>query len=171
MSAWPLLDTDAPVPGGRDLVVDELVGLASWLGERPELWRPHVEHDPDRRIFHRLVHEEHVTVWLICWMPGHDTGFHDHDGSAGAVAVIAGRVREERLRIGAPPAASVAGPGELLRFGPHDIHRVLHHGTAPAVTLHLYSPVLRRMGQYELDDEGRLLRVALDEDTELNAAA
>ena len=31
-----------------------------------------------------------MTVWLICWMDGHDTGFHDHDGAAGAVAVVAG---------------------------------------------------------------------------------
>jgi hypothetical protein len=47
---------------------------------------------------------------------------------------------------------------------------VLHHGDGPAVTLHVYSPVLRRMGAYSFDDEGRLLRFALDEETELKAA-
>jgi predicted metal-dependent enzyme (double-stranded beta helix superfamily) len=129
-----------------------------------------VVHDPAQRMFHKVLATEHVTAWLICWMPGHDTGFHDHDGSGGAVAVIQGQVREERLRIGDVAASAVAGPGDLLRFGPADIHRVLHHGTEPAVTLHAYSPVLRRMGAYELDAHGRLLRFALDEDTELKAA-
>ena len=149
----------------------ELARLARDLVAQPDLWSAHVRHDPEQRIFHKVLSDDRVCAWLICWMPGHDTGFHDHDGSGGAVAVISGQVREERLRIGATAATSVAGPGELLEFGPHDIHRVLHHGTAPTVTLHAYSPVLRRMGQYTVDDEGRLLRVALDEETELGVAA
>jgi predicted metal-dependent enzyme (double-stranded beta helix superfamily) len=156
---------------GRDLSGEELARLALDLAAQPELWRDHVRHDPRHRVFHKVLATEHVTAWLICWMPGHDTGFHDHDGSGGAVAVIAGEVREERLRLGAVPASSVAAAGELLRFGPADIHRVMHHGTAPTVTLHAYSPALRRMGQYSFDDEGRLLRIALDEDTELTPAA
>jgi len=109
-------------------------------------------------------------VWLICWMPGHDTGFHDHDGSAGAVAVMQGQVREERLRWAEEPVSAVFGPGELLAFGPADIHRIRHHGTEPAVTLHAYSPALKRMGAYVADEHGRLLRHALDEDEELRAA-
>jgi hypothetical protein len=53
--------TRPPLPAGRDLVGAELRALASWLGARPELWRPHVAHDPSRRTFHRLVAGEHVT--------------------------------------------------------------------------------------------------------------
>jgi predicted metal-dependent enzyme (double-stranded beta helix superfamily) len=104
-------------------------------------------------------------------MPGHDTGFHDHDGSAGAVAVLEGEVVEQRLRVLADPATAVYGPGQVLEFGPDDIHRVLHHGSAPAVTIHAYSPALRRMGAYVVDEHGRLLRRALDEDQELKVAA
>jgi predicted metal-dependent enzyme (double-stranded beta helix superfamily) len=81
-----------PLPG-RDLIGDELRELATWLGDRPEIWRHMVRHDPAQRTFHRLVTDEHVCVWLICWMPGQDTGFHDHDGSAGAVAVLEARSR------------------------------------------------------------------------------
>ena len=154
----------------RDLVGPELAALTTWLGERPELWRPHVRHDANQRIFNRLLDDDHVTVWLICWMPGHDTGFHDHDGSAGAVTVLEGQVREERLRWAEEPASTVAGPGDLLEFGPADIHRIRHHGTEPAVTLHAYSPALRRMGAYVADEHGRLLRHALDEDQELVAS-
>jgi predicted metal-dependent enzyme (double-stranded beta helix superfamily) len=160
---------NVPRPVGRDLVGAELRALAEWLRERPELWRPHVRHDPEQRIYHRLLDDEHVTVWLICWMPGHDTGFHDHDGSSGAVAVLEGEVVEERLRLLRPPARRVFGPRGVLEFGAADIHRVRHHGTAPAVTLHAYSPALRRMGAYHVDEDGRLLREALDEDTELGS--
>jgi predicted metal-dependent enzyme (double-stranded beta helix superfamily) len=160
-----------PRPHARDLVGDELRALATWFGERPEVWRAHVRHDPDQRVFHRLLADEHVTVYLICWMPGHDTGFHDHDGSAGAVAVLEGEVVEERLRIGSEPASAVFGPGGVLEFGPADIHRVRHHGSAPAVTLHAYSPALRRMGAYAVDEQGRLVRHALDEEVELRADA
>ena len=39
------------------------------------------------------------------------------------------------------------------------------------MTVHAYSPALRRMGAYVADDEGRLLRHALDEETELREAA
>lgn len=160
-----------PVPRGRDLVVDELASLATWLGERPQLWRRHVRHDAHQRHFHRLLDDAHFTVWLICWMPGHDTGFHDHDGSAGAVTVMEGEVVEERLCWAADPASEVFGAGQTLYFGPADIHRIRHHGTAPAVTLHAYSPALRRMGAYVADENGRLLRHALDEDEELRAVA
>ena len=143
--------------------------MTAWLAVRPELWRPYVRHDPHQRLFHRLSDDAHVTVWLICWMPGHDTGFHDHDGSAGAVSVLEGHVREERLRWAQEPVSAVYGPGEVLEFGPADIHRLRHEGTEPAVTLHAYSPALRRMGRYVADAEGRLLRHAMDEDEELRA--
>jgi predicted metal-dependent enzyme (double-stranded beta helix superfamily) len=158
-----------PIPP-RDLVAQELASLTSWLAARPEVWRPHVRHDPGQRYFHRLLDDPHVTVWLICWMPGHDTGFHDHDGSAGAVSVLEGSVREERLRWASDPVSAVFGPGDVLEFGPADIHRIRHEGTAPAVTVHAYSPALRRMGAYVADEQGRLLRHALDEDQELRAA-
>jgi predicted metal-dependent enzyme (double-stranded beta helix superfamily) len=155
------------VPAARDLVVEELRSLAAWLGERPELWRQHVRHDPGQRVFHRLVADAHVTVWLVCWMPGHDTGFHDHDGAAGAVAVLQGEVTEQRLALGSDPVPRLYGPGSVLTFDGADIHRVQHHGDAPAVTIHAYSPALRRMGVYEVSADGRLLRHALDEDSEL----
>jgi hypothetical protein len=82
-------------------------------------------------------------------MNDHDTGYHDHDLSAGAVAVTAGAVREERLVLGGAPAARTVSTGGSFTFGPADIHRVSHAGSEPAVTLHAYSPPLWRMGSYE----------------------
>ena len=145
----------------------DLVALVRSLAEEPSLWRPHVRHDPSRRVFCELDVDADASVWLICWMPGHDTGFHDHDGSAGAVAVLEGAVREERLRLGGAPSSAIVLAGSLFTFAGHDIHRVTHAGFGPAVTLHAYAPKLTRMGQYELDDDGTLRRHALDERTEL----
>jgi predicted metal-dependent enzyme (double-stranded beta helix superfamily) len=151
----------------RPLDTSELASVAGGLASRPELWREHVVADPERRHCHRLVSEPHMTVWLICWMPGHDTGFHDHDGAAGAVAVVRGAVREERLRWAAPPVASEHAAGEVITFGPDDIHRVTHQAGAPAVTIHAYSPELRRMGAYVEGPGGILMRRAQDEEVEL----
>jgi quercetin dioxygenase-like cupin family protein len=156
-----------PTSTPRILDAAELSELAAGLAARPELWRPHVRFEAGRRHFHRLVAEAHATVWLISWTAGTDTGFHDHDGAAGAVCVVEGQVCEERLRLGGAPVRGVHGAGEVFAFGPHDIHRVSHAGGDPAVTIHAYSPELRRMGRYLEGPGGVLMREALDEDTEL----
>src|SRR5204863_295726 len=82
----------------------------------------------------------------LCWMPGQETGFHDHDGAAGAVAVVAGEVVEQRLRLGAEPRRRTAGVGDAFTFDGSVIHNVGHSAGTPAVTVHAYSPRLVRMG-------------------------
>jgi predicted metal-dependent enzyme (double-stranded beta helix superfamily) len=155
----------------RELDGEELLALAVDLAARPETWRGHVRHDPGRRHFHELVGTEHTVVWLICWMPGHDTGFHDHDGAGGAVTVVEGSVREERIRWAHPPAARTYDAGDAFAFGPQDIHRVTHAGTTPAITIHAYSPVPRIMGAYLPGPGGILQRHRVPEGEELRADA
>lgn len=163
--------TDIRRPEGRDLSRPELRDLAARFAARPELWSEHVAHDPQQRTYAELLRDEHVDVWLICWSEDHDTGFHDHDRSAGAVAVVAGAVREERLVLGGEPTARVARGGESFDFGAADIHRVLHHGDAPAVTIHVYSPPLARMGAYEIDADGTVQRHSVASTEELRPVA
>jgi predicted metal-dependent enzyme (double-stranded beta helix superfamily) len=150
-----------------DLTQPELERLVRDLAARPERWRHLVGHRPDARTYAELGRDRHVAVWLICWMHDHDTGFHDHDLSAGAVAVTAGAVREERLVLGGPPAARTVAAGGSFTFGPSDIHRVSHAGSEPAVTLHAYSPPLWRMGSYEVLPSGELRRWSLSYAEEL----
>jgi len=97
-------------------------------------------------------------VWLICWMDDHDTGFHDHDVSCGALAVASGVVIEERLALGGPPVRRRLRAGEALDFAASDIHRVAHGGGGPAITINAYSPPLWRMGAYECLPTGDLQR-------------
>jgi predicted metal-dependent enzyme (double-stranded beta helix superfamily) len=151
----------------HDLSADELERLVRGLAAEPERWRHLVSHRPDERTYAELHRDEHVAVWLICWMNDHDTGYHDHDLSSGAVAVAAGAVREERLVLGGAPAARTAAAGESFTFGAADIHRVSHAGSEPAVTLHAYSPPLWRMGAYEVLPTGQLRRWSLSYAEEL----
>ena len=126
-----------------------------------------MKHESGQRRYEELLNDEHLTAWLICWMNDHDTGFHDHDGSAGAVAVINGAVLEERLTIEARPRSRPFGAGDVFQFQPADIHRVRHAGSEPAVTLHVYSPPLRRMGAYVVGDDGVLARQPMSAGEEL----
>jgi hypothetical protein len=159
-----------PRPGGRDLSGEELREFVEALAARPELWRHLVRHESEQRTYERLMDDRHLTVWLNCWMDDHDTGFHDHDLSAGAVAVIEGNVVEERLRIDGGARAAVYPPGGIFDFAPWTIHRVRHGGGPPAVTLHAYSPPLWRMGSYAVGASGLLERRSLSYAEELRAS-
>jgi predicted metal-dependent enzyme (double-stranded beta helix superfamily) len=145
----------------------ELVELVRDFAARPQAWREQVRHDPEARTYVELRRDDEVAVWLICWMDDHDTGFHDHDLSCGAVAVVDGEVAEDRLTLGGPPATRTFRAGEAFAFGAADIHRVRHTGAAPAVTIHAYSPPLWRMGAYEVLPGGELRRHSLSYAEEL----
>jgi predicted metal-dependent enzyme (double-stranded beta helix superfamily) len=165
--APPSALSSVPRPLGRDLSAAELELFVRELADRPELWIDSVRHDASQRVYEELLSDAHVTAWLICWMDDHDTGFHDHDVSAGAVAVVGGRVYEERLAIGGEPRRRTFAAGQAFHFSPADIHRVRHGGSDPAVTLHVYSPPLARMGAYEIDDDGVLARHPMTSSEEL----
>jgi len=151
----------------HDLDAAALTELVEGLAARADLWRHLVNHRPDERTYAELHRDEHVAIWLICWMNDHDTGYHDHDLSSGAVAVTAGAVREERLVLGGAPATRTVHAGDAFTFGPADIHRVRHAGAEPAVTIHAYSPPLWRMGSYEVLPTGELRRWSLSYAEEL----
>jgi predicted metal-dependent enzyme (double-stranded beta helix superfamily) len=159
--------TAVPRPRGRELSGVELEAFVRELADRPELWIDFVRHDASRRVYEELLSDEHVTAWLICWMDDQDTGFHDHDVSAGAVAVVGGSVREERLAIGGDPRGRQFAAGDAFHFSASDIHRVRHGGNDPAVTLHVYSPPLARMGAYEIGEDGVLARSTMPSSEEL----
>jgi predicted metal-dependent enzyme (double-stranded beta helix superfamily) len=158
-----------PRPPRRNLSGDELEAFVNEIAGRPELWIDLVKHDRTQRVYEELLSDDYVTAWLICWMDGHDTGFHDHDISSGAVSVVSGRVCEERLMFEGPTARQIYTAGGSFQFSAVDIHRVRHAGEDPAVTLHAYSPPLLSMGAYQVSENGRLERRALPSSKELRA--
>jgi len=160
--------TDLP---DRPLLRAELRSLVAELAAEPSRWAHAVHHDATQRVFAEISRTDHVSAWLICWMPGQDTGFHDHDLSSGAVTVIQGSVREDRLALAEQDVGATYGAGETFDFCPSDIHRVSHHGDEPTVTLHVYSPPLARMGAYVIEPSGALTRHPVAEDEELRPLA
>ena len=121
------------------------------------------------RVYQQIWDDEHVNAWVICWSEDQDTGFHDHDESAAAIGVISGRVREDRLRLGEAPRSRTFGPGAIFTVPAVAIHRVLHAGDAPAVTIHAYSPPLVRVGAYRIGPDAELERELLSYQDELRA--
>jgi hypothetical protein len=132
---------------------------------------PHVRHDAGRRNYTLLHRDDDLEAWLICWMDDHDTGFHDHDGSSGAVHVLAGTLAEDRLAFGLESRqAAIYGPGATFSFDGAHVHRMSHAGGGPAVSVHVYSPPIRRMGVYEFADDGALRRLSVPGESELGGA-
>jgi len=102
-----------------------------------------------------LWREPHSEGWLNLWWQPRDTGYHDHDGSSVGVHVIEGRAWNEPLVFGTPRRVSEYGPGDSFAFSGHGIHRMDHE--PGAITIHVYSPPIRSIGHYEIED-GELQR-------------
>ena len=151
------------------LSIEALEGLVERLAAETERWQHLVRHDSDARIYELIWQHEDANAWLICWSEDQDTGFHDHDESAAAIHVLDGRVREDRLRLSAPPETRVSVAGETFTVPPSAIHRVRHAGAGPSVTIHAYSPPLSRVGAYRVRGNGELERLSQSWEQELRA--
>ncbi len=151
---------------GRDLDTEELRDLVATLASDPDRWAHLVGFDDDERVYASLHRDAHVDVWLLCWTPVNDTGWHDHDISSGAVAVVAGELVENNLTVTAGDVETRIPAGQAFSFGPEHIHR-LNGAQRGSVSVHAYSPPLWRMGQYAVSDAGVLRRVSVSYADEL----
>ncbi len=144
--------------------------LAVALTLRPELWEPRVEYRATSRwsalvdpadaaeVLDPALHAElaGAQVWLLSWLPGQGTDLHDHGTSAGAFAVARGTLTERV--VAAPPGAAVRqtstdlAAGRVRYFGEHHVHQVTNTLTEPAVSVHVYTPALRWMTTYRVED-------------------
>lgn len=141
---------DIPAPQ----TLEELAGIVQELAMSVP-WLERVRLRADRRWYERLYHGPQYDVWLISWMPGQSTGFHDHGASAGAFFVTAGTLEEHRP--GEP--SRVLSAGDSCAFGPDYAHDVRNVSNAPAISIHAYSPPLTEMNQYDLEGERLIPRM------------
>ena len=157
-------------PAGRPLEREELRTLVARVAARPELWRPHYDPEAEQRTFAELHRDDDVDVWALFWRPAHDTGWHDHDTSSGAVCVVEGALEEHALLIARGERRIRYGAGGSFTFGPSHIHRVTC--VSPhAVSIHAYSPPLWRLGQYTVAKDGALRRLSVSYADELRPLA
>lgn len=136
------------------------------IADAPETWAPQLDTTADSRTYVALHRDAVVDIWAIFWLPGNDTGWHDHDTSSGAVHVVEGSLVEYALRIGKPERRTEHHATSAFAFGPSHIHRLTCE--APyAISIHAYSAPLWRLGQYSVDQDGALHRVSVSYADEL----
>jgi quercetin dioxygenase-like cupin family protein len=142
----------------RAMSVPELTSLVAAVADDTELWKPlvHIPEHGAQRWWTRLISNERVDVWLLTWLPGHDTDLHDHGGSTAAFTVVQGELAEVRVDSLGQQVDYHRTPGAVTWMPPGVVHGVTGAGTGPAVSIHAYSSPLRSMTYYERGFDGRL---------------
>ena len=121
-------------------------------------WRSIVQFSAERRWYRRLVLADDHEIWLLSWLPGQQTGFHDHGEARGAFAVARGELRETLARPGRNRVRNRSAPaGSVTTFGGGHLHNVNNAATGPAISVHAYSPPLTAMRRYEMTAAGLTL--------------
>ncbi|HEX4093964.1 MAG TPA: cysteine dioxygenase family protein [Trebonia sp.] len=143
------------LPSGR-LTPGQLAAEVQRLTSSPAEWVARVRLDPEGRWYERIHMTDDYEVWLISWLPGQSTGFHDHGVSAGAFGVVWGALEESvPTRPGITPKATRVTSGDVRAFGPRYVHDVQNSSTGSvAVSVHAYSPPLSEMTRYNVTSGG-----------------
>ena len=139
------------------LTPGQLAAEVQRLTSSPADWVARVRLDPEGRWYERIHMTDDFEVWLISWLPGQSTGFHDHGVSAGAFGVVWGALDESvATRRGAvKPRPTRVTSGVVRSFGPHYVHDVQNSSTGSvAVSVHAYSPPLSSMTRYKVTTGG-----------------
>jgi predicted metal-dependent enzyme (double-stranded beta helix superfamily) len=138
------------------LTPGQLAAEVQRLTASPADWVARVRLDPEGRWYERIHMTDDYEVWLISWLPGQSTGFHDHGVSAGAFGVVWGALDESvATRRGAASLTTRVTAGGVRAFGPRYVHDVRNSSTGSvAVSVHAYSPPLFSMTRYNVTSGG-----------------
>jgi predicted metal-dependent enzyme (double-stranded beta helix superfamily) len=132
-----------------------LAEMAVRAAARPWNWQGVVRYDPAKRWYLRLTACDDFEVWLLSWLPGQSTGFHDHGPSSGAFTVVLGTLVEQSAAAGQCQASGRTLPrGAVRSFGPAYVHDVRNDSAGPAVSVHVYSPRLTSMRRFGVSSGG-----------------
>jgi predicted metal-dependent enzyme (double-stranded beta helix superfamily) len=149
----------------RLLTPPQLAAEVRQLTAAPAEWVARVRLDPEGRWYEQIRVNDACELWLISWLPGQSTGFHDHGGANGAFGVVWGDLDEHMVARGPTlPDGSAGVPGSAVRavpagqvrsFGAHHVHDVRNSSAdSVAVSVHAYSPPLSAMTRYDLTSIG-----------------
>jgi mannose-6-phosphate isomerase-like protein (cupin superfamily) len=143
----------------------ELLAIATRLAPSAQSW-PGMQ-DPEIRSWHTVAATDRYQAFVIAWPVGGAIELHDHGDSAGAVVVAGGSLVE--TVVGHEEGGSLqmtsrkVTRGDHLVFGPGHVHDIVNHGPGPALSVHVYSPVLRSMTFFEPRDREMLVAVRTEE--------
>jgi predicted metal-dependent enzyme (double-stranded beta helix superfamily) len=138
------------------LTPQQLAAEVRRLTSAPAEWVARVRLDPEGRWYEQIRVSDSCELWLISWLPGQSTGFHDHGGANGAFGVVWGELDEHVVARGdSTVIANPVAPGKVRSFGPRHVHDVRNSSTGSvAVSVHAYSPPLSAMTRYDLTSRG-----------------
>jgi len=150
--------THSTLPRERiTLSLTELAALVRAYADDPDSWRPVLRYPAPGadRWWTRLESAEGVDVWLLSWLPGHTTEFHDHGDSAAAFTVVEGGLTELRATRAGDTQRHRRRTGSVATVPVGEIHDVIAEGSV-AVSIHAYSPPLEAMTYYTPSPAGGL---------------
>jgi Cysteine dioxygenase type I len=151
----PAAGVPAVRPAAGPISPAGLGAIVRSVAAAPGQWGHLVRFRAGHRWYCRLEETASYEVWLLSWLPGQQTGFHDHGEACGAFAVAEGELLESTARPGETAVASrVIKAGIRRSFGPAYLHDVSNASGRPAVSVHAYSPPLPQMRRYELTPAG-----------------
>lgn len=136
----------------------ELAGLVVAAASDARRWSRLVEFDEQERFALKIDENDEHDLWLLTWLPGQTTGWHDHGGSTGAFAVARGALRERRFAPGRGVQEIRLGAGASRIVPDPVLHHVGNHDVSRAISLHAYSPPLQTMTYF--DEQQNVLEVA-----------
>lgn len=139
----------APAPRTRQLGPDELAEIAAGLATAAR-FSPLPEIDPEIRHWWRLLATDSFDAWLIGWPTGGAVTPHDHGGSVGAFAVVAGELTEVVFDDGVEHRNRLTA-GQARGVPVDAVHDVVNEREQPAISVHVYSPPLSSMAYYDVD--------------------
>ncbi len=131
-----------------------LVAMARELAARAPAWPGMTRQGPRR--WDLMAASDAFEAWVIAWEPGGAIELHDHGGSAGAVAVVAGELLETSIVTqasgGVGLRSSTLESGQCISFGGHHVHDIVNLSATPAISVHVYAPRLSSMTYYRMSE-------------------
>jgi predicted metal-dependent enzyme (double-stranded beta helix superfamily) len=115
---------------------------------------PRAEPDLTERRYELLELTDDLEIWAIHWPQGQGLELHDHGGSVGALWVVEGSLEEHYVSPDQTLARRSIVTGGGAAFGPTYIHDVVNAETAPATSVHAYSPPMAAMTFYRAEARG-----------------
>ena len=73
----------------RQVHAPELADISRRIVESG-LWRDYVVTCDEFRDYRLVFENDYVDIWVLSWLPGQETGFHDHDISEVGICVADG---------------------------------------------------------------------------------
>lgn len=142
----------------KPMALESLVALVRAVAAAADAWQASLRlpESDGQRWWECISTDRQVDVWLLSWLPGQATTLHDHGPSAAAFTVVRGELAEVRVDADGWWSRYRHQAGSTTSLPPGLVHDVYGAGGGPAVSIHAYSPPLRRMTYYDRDPRGRL---------------